>query len=54
MNEDPTEKLIKDLKEENLRLKKMLESGKIDPELMNQLTVTGKKEENGIKKFILI
>ncbi len=29
VNEDPTEKLIKDLKEENARLKKMIEEGKI-------------------------
>ena len=29
MNEDPTEKLIKDLKDENARLKKLLESGNI-------------------------
>jgi hypothetical protein len=29
VNEDPTEKLIKDLKDENARLKKMLEGGNI-------------------------
>jgi hypothetical protein len=34
VNEDPTEKLIKDLKEENARLKKMLESGNIDPSMI--------------------
>jgi hypothetical protein len=30
VNEDPTEKLIKDLKEENERLKAQLSGGKID------------------------
>jgi hypothetical protein len=30
VNEDPTEKLIKDLKEENERLKSQLSGGKID------------------------
>ena len=30
MNEDPTEKLIKDLKEENEKLKAQLSGGKID------------------------
>ena len=38
INEDPTEKLIKSLKEENERLKKMLANGKIDPELASQLS----------------
>lgn len=32
-----SEKLIKDLKEENQRLKKMLESGKIDPALLESM-----------------
>lgn len=31
MNEDPTEKLIADLKAENAKLKEMLKSGHIDP-----------------------
>ena len=34
MNEDPTEKLILDLKSENEKLKKMLQSGQIDPSMM--------------------
>ena len=34
VNEDPTEKLIRDLKDENARLKKLLEGGKIDPSLL--------------------
>ena len=35
VNEDPTEKLIKNLQEENARLKKLLESGgKVDPSLI--------------------
>ena len=34
MNEDATEKLIANLKEENARLKKMLESGKMDAAMM--------------------
>lgn len=38
VNEDPTEKLIKDLKEENAKLKKMLESGKVDPALLASLS----------------
>lgn len=33
VNEDPTEKLINDLKAENARLKKLLEEGKIDPNM---------------------
>jgi hypothetical protein len=38
INEDPTEKLIKDLKDENARLKKMLADGKIDPNLASQIS----------------
>ncbi len=34
VNEDPTEKLIRDLKSENERLKKMLASGNIDASLL--------------------
>lgn len=34
VNEDPTEKLIRDLKEENARLKALLEGGNIDPSLL--------------------
>jgi hypothetical protein len=34
VNEDPTEKLINELREENARLRKALESGKIDPSLI--------------------
>ena len=34
VNEDPTEKLINDLKSENARLKKLLEDSKIDPSLI--------------------
>ena len=33
VNEDPTEKLINDLKTENARLKKLLEDSKVDPNL---------------------
>ncbi len=33
VNEDPTEKLIKSLQEENANLKKMLSGGKVDPSL---------------------
>ena len=35
VNEDPTEKLIADLKAENERLKNMIKSGKIDPSVLN-------------------
>jgi hypothetical protein len=38
VNEDPTEKLIADLKAENEKLKKMLASGKVDPALMASLS----------------
>ena len=31
MNEDPTEKLIAELRAENIRLRQMLEKGSIDP-----------------------
>lgn len=34
VNEDPTEKLIRDLKEENEKLKEMLKNGKIDPSML--------------------
>lgn len=37
MNEDPTEKLIRDLKAENERLKALVAGGKIDPSLLNDL-----------------
>ena len=37
MNEDPTEKLIRDLKAENDRLKALVAGGKIDPSLLNEL-----------------
>ena len=40
VNEDPTEKLINNLKEENEKLKKMLASGKVDPALLSQLSNT--------------
>lgn len=35
VNEDPTEKLIADLKAENERLKNMIKSGKIDPSVLD-------------------
>lgn len=35
VNEDPTEKLIKDLKEENDRLKAALSGGKFDPKMFS-------------------
>lgn len=49
VNEDPTEKLINDLKEENARLKKMLESGKIDPSML-QGGESNKKAEEALRK----
>jgi len=49
VNEDPTEKLIHDLKEENARLKKMLESGKIDPSML-QAGESNKKAEETLRK----
>jgi len=57
VNEDPTEKLIKDLKEENARLKKMLESGKIDPALLDQIkstapTAADPKSDEAMKKIL--
>jgi hypothetical protein len=45
VNEDPTDKLLRDLKKENQRLKTLLATGKIDPEqlkyLMNGRPPTG-------------
>jgi len=41
VNEDPTEKLIKDLKEENEKLKSALSGGKFDPSIF-----TGSGKEN--------
>ena len=52
VNEDPTEKLIKDLREENARLKKMLESGKIDPALLQNSD--GSKNPDGNIDFSLL
>ncbi|CAF0775063.1 unnamed protein product [Brachionus calyciflorus] len=50
INEDPTEKLIKELREENAKLKKMLESGgKIDPALLNG-TEDNDAEEEALRK----
>jgi hypothetical protein len=39
VNEDPTEKLIHDLKAENAKLKEMLANGKADPALIASLSV---------------
>jgi hypothetical protein len=50
VNEDPTEKLIKDLREENARLKKMLESGNIDPALL-QNSDGSKNPDGKLDKF---
>ena len=45
MNEDPTEKLIRQLQEENDRLKKMMDGGKIElDEDDEELSAAGKKE----------
>lgn len=57
VNEDPTEKLIADLKAENAKLKKMLESGKIDPALLAQMNEGGgggnaAKNDEALKKTL--
>ncbi len=39
-----SEKLIKDLKEENARLKQMLANGKVDPSLIGQIKTDGSTE----------
>lgn len=36
MNEDPTEKLIRELKEENEKLKKRMAAGKIDADFIDE------------------
>ena len=41
VNEDPTEKLIADLKAENERLKNMIKSGKIDPSVLDSSAAAG-------------
>lgn len=41
VNEDPTEKLINDLKSENARLKKLLEETKVDPSLLSSAAAGG-------------
>ena len=53
INEDPTEKLIRNLREENARLKKMLEGGNIDPNMLTAINESGadKSEINGILQF---
>jgi hypothetical protein len=43
VNEDPTEKLIHDLKEENARLKQMLEGGHIQADKNTPQTADCKK-----------
>jgi kinesin family protein 1 len=48
INEDPTEKLIRDLREENARLKKALEAGHIDPDTFKDI----KDNANGDKAQI--
>ncbi|CAF0775133.1 unnamed protein product [Brachionus calyciflorus] len=54
VNEDPTEKLIKDLREENAKLKKMLESGgKIDPALLQQFTNTNQGGDQKVNDDVL-
>jgi len=50
VNEDPTEKLIRDLKEENEKLKALLKSGKIDPSMISD-TNGGKKPDQS--KYIV-
>lgn len=35
MNEDPTEKLLRELREENEKLKKMMQGGKIDKDFID-------------------
>jgi len=52
VNEDPTEKLIRDLKEENEKLKALLKSGKIDPSMISD-TNDGKKPDQS-KQFLFL
>lgn len=41
MNEDPTEKLIRELRQENERLKKMLDKGAMDVPIQPGMTEDG-------------
>ena len=45
VNEDPTEKLLRDLKEENEKLKKQLASGKVD--VADMVIITGETGGRG-------
>ena len=49
VNEDPTEKLINDLKAENARLKKILEDSKVDPSLLKGGAAAGGDAADGAK-----
>ena len=54
VNEDPTEKLIADLKAENERLKNMIKSGKIDPSILDSAAAgAGAGGANG-QSFLLL
>ena len=46
VNEDPTEKLIRDLKAENEKLKEMLKNGKIDPSMLEDGHKLSKAEKD--------
>jgi hypothetical protein len=51
VNEDPTEKLIKDLKEENEKLKAQLSGGKIDINEIRAMSGNENLSKEGINKF---
>ena len=53
VNEDPTEKIIADLKAENAKLKKMLESGKVDPATLAALSADGVSGKAGMIYFLI-
>ena len=50
VNEDPTDKLLRDLKKENQRLKTLLATGKMDPEQLKYL-MNGRPPTGNLTKF---
>jgi hypothetical protein len=54
VNENPIEKMIRELKEENEKLKGLLESGKINPDLNNKVTGGTYTKEGSFFRLIFV
>lgn len=51
VNEDPTEKLLRELREENEKLKKMMQGGKIDKDFFDS---DGNGVDDRSKYFVVV